>query len=470
VRSSLIARLLLAYMAPTLALVVLAPLLGWAIAQKSLEDEVGRRLEGSASAAAASLKADLVGSLQPGDEGNRTHRNLLARLESLRVALKAERLYAFDPSRRLLVATGAPSPVGTPMPELERDRPEIERALAGEAAASAVTFRGLDGHTYKSGYAPILGPDGRPVAVVGADASAEFFEALRAFGASMALAALACGLLGLALFAAAGRRWILAPVRSLLSSARRIGGGDLASPVPAVGPDELGALARGMDEMRERLLARERELQLMLAGIAHEVRNPLGGIELFAGLLAEELAGDAPKLAHVARIQRELAHLARVVEDFLGYAREPRLEKQRLGSRALLAELRELGRSQAEHKGQTIALEGEEVAVWADAGALRRALLNLLRNALEASPQGGQVRLSAVRRGERVALLVQDDGPGVSEAARERLFTPFFTTKEKGLGLGLALARRIALAHGGAARLEPSAKGARFALELPAEP
>jgi hypothetical protein len=115
VRASLITRLLSACLAPTLALVVLAPLLGWAIARRSLEDEVGRRLEGSASAAVASLKAELLLTLQPGDDGNRPHRNLRARarLEALHGALRTERLYAFDRSRRLLVATGAALPIGT---------------------------------------------------------------------------------------------------------------------------------------------------------------------------------------------------------------------------------------------------------------------------------------------------------------------------------------------------------------------
>lgn len=467
-RASLIHRLLAAYLVPTLALVAVALVLGWAIARRSLEDEVGRRLAGSASAAAASLRAEILLTLQPGDEGNRTHRNVLAKLESLRTALRAERLYAFDPSRRLLAATGAAPPIGAPMPELQRDRVEIERALAGEAAFSAVTFRGLDGRTYKSGYAPVIGPDGKAVAVVGADASAEFFEVQRAFGASMAVAALASGLLGLGLFVAAGRRWILRPVRALLASAKAIGGGDLASPVPAVGSDELGALARGMDEMRERLFARERELQLMLAGIAHEVRNPLGGIELFAGLLAEELESDGQKLGHVERIQRELGYLKRVVEDFLGYAREPRLEIEEIGTRSLLEEIVELSRAEAMKKAQVLEVAGDDVRIAADAGALRRAMLNLVRNALQASPPGGRVQLRVERRGERVALVVQDDGPGVPEGERERLFTPFFTSKEKGLGLGLALVKRIAEAHGGAARLECSEKGARFAVEVPA--
>ncbi len=468
VRASLVRKLVLAYLVPTLALLIFTPLLGYAVARRALEAEVGQRLVGSAGAAASSLRGELLVALQPGDESSRTYRNSLSRLDSLRAAAKVERLYSFDRKRQLLVGTGQVPPIGSPLPELERDRAEVERALAGEATASAVTFKGLDGRTYKSGYAPVLDADGKVVAVVGADASAEFFDALRELGTSMVVLALFFGGLGLALFWAVGSRWLVRPLRELLGSVERIGRGDLASTVPAVGKDELGALAAGMEQMRGKLLDRERELQMMLAGIAHEVRNPLGGIELFAGLLAEDLAGDAEKLGHVRKVQRELGHLKRVVEDFLGYAREQKLEKEPVQSRALLAELAELAQADAEARSVKLEVLGEDFSFQADVGSLRRALLNLVRNAIQASPQGGNVRLEARRQGERVVLRVADEGPGIKPEERARLFTPFHTTKEKGLGLGLALVRRIAEAHGGVARLAESERGATFEIELPA--
>ena len=466
-RASLLTKLFAAYLAPMLALIVFAPLLGYAVARRSLEDEVGKRLVSTASAAAATVHAETLANLQPGDETTRVYRNALARLDALRAGTRVERLYVFDLSRRMLVGTGDALPIGSPVPSLERDRLEIDRALKGEGTPSSVTFKGLDGRAYKSGYAPILDGE-KVVAAVGADAPAEFFDALRSFGFSMVGLAAFFAAAGLLLFFLVGRFWLLKPIHSLLHSAVRIGKGDLASPVPALGKDELGTLSRGMEKMRAQLFDRDRELQLMLAGIAHEVRNPLGGIELFAGLLAEDLAGDAEKLSHVRRVQNELGHLKRVVEDFLGYARDPRLAPEPVALRPFLTDLCELLRSDADQKSVQVAVScAEDLSVAADSSALRRALLNLLRNAIQATPEGGRVELGATKRDGSLLLFVQDEGPGVPEAERAQLFRPFHTTKEKGLGLGLALVKRIAEAHGGAARLDPSQKGARFVLEIP---
>lgn len=468
-RIPLLLRLLSAYAVPMAALVVLAPWLAWRVASQSLEEQVGQRLVASANVIARSLLADTLVTLQPGDDGNRTHRNQAAKLEALREAAALRRVYVFSPDDRLLVATGDALPIGSPMPELERDRLELMRVRAGEPAYSSVTFIGTDGQTYKSGYAPVYDAAGRVVALVGVDASAGFFEVLSRFGASMFLLAILFGVVGGGLFFLAGNRWLLAPIRRLRDAADAIGRGELARPVPVLGSDELGVLGSRMEEMREKLYAREREQQMMLAGIAHEVRNPLGGIDLFAGLLADELRDDAEKREYVGKIQRELKYLGRVVEDFLDFAREPKLTREELDVRVLLHEIAELARPEADARGHTIEIDApESIRVLADAATLRRAFLNLVRNAVQICPEGARIRLIGREIGGRIELCVEDDGPGVPPEARAQLFTPFFTTREKGLGLGLALVRRIAEAHGGTARLAESEQGAAFVVELPA--
>jgi signal transduction histidine kinase len=137
-----------------------------------------------------------------------------------------------------------------------------------------------------------------------------------------------------------------------------------------------------------------------------------------------------------------------VVEEFLDYARTRPLAREPVDLAGLLGEVSDLVQPLAAERGISITLEATGNAR-ADRDQLRRAALNLVRNAVEASPLTGEVELSArVADGEAV-LEIFDRGPGLAPEARERLFRPFFTTKERGTGLGLAHAKQVADAHGG---------------------
>jgi signal transduction histidine kinase len=200
---------------------------------------------------------------------------------------------------------------------------------------------------------------------------------------------------------------------------------------------------------------------MMLAGIAHEVRNPLGGLELFAGLLREGLEGQPERLAEVARISREIDYLKMVVTDFLEYARRPAPHVEPFPVRRLLEEVSELGGVPG---GARVSIEAaDDLAATADRGQLRRALLNLARNAVTAAGPGGTVVLAAAADASGVSWEVRDSGPGIPEELRQKIFTPFFTTREKGTGLGLAFVRDIVRDHGGEIAVDRAPEGgARF--------
>jgi signal transduction histidine kinase len=279
--------------------------------------------------------------------------------------------------------------------------------------------------------------------------------------------ALAGAVLGAATSAAAALS-VTRPLRTLAQSARRMSEGDLATPLAATAAaGEVETLRRTLEEMRQALHARDRERETMLAGIAHEVRNPLGAMELFAGALAADLRG-RPEAAHVARIQDELGGLARLVTTFLDYARIRPLAREELDAAQLAAELRELALPLAEEHGVALAAEGSG-RLCADRDALRRAALNLVRNAVEASPRGAAVEIAlGAARGEAL-LEVRDRGGGLSEEERRRAGEPFYTTKQRGTGLGVALAARTAAAHGGRLELRPREGGGTVAaLSFPA--
>lgn len=460
------ARLALAYLLPSLLGLAALGHQVHGLARGALEAELGRKVEAIAAAAAAHLPADRVDFLRPGDEGTRTYRNLHGRLDQLRAATGMRRVALFGLDERALVDAGGQAAIGEPLPELARDRLELSAVFAGEPRASQVLFE-HEGLLYKAGYAPVMDGE-RVVAAVLVEGSAASFAVLEEFRlALLALGIVAAG--GVVAVAFLFSRTLARPIQQLASAARRIGGGDLSTPVPRAGTVELGGLAATLDEMRAELLARDRQLQMMLAGIAHEVRNPLGGMELLAGLLAEDLAGDREKAARVGRIRQEIDHLSRLVNEFVDYARESETRFAPVELSSLLAEVAELVAPEAARRGTRLRVQPTDLELRCDAALVRRALLNLLRNALQASPPGSEVLLLA-RVGEgRIELQVVDRGPGIESEVAQRIFEPFFTTREQGTGLGLAFVRRIAQAHGGAVAHRPTpGGGATFVLELPA--
>jgi signal transduction histidine kinase len=171
----------------------------------------------------------------------------------------------------------------------------------------------------------------------------------------------------------------------------------------------------------------------------------------------------------VARIRSELAALSKVVEEFLDYARARPPVREEVDLARVLGEVADLVQPLAAGRDVSLSLEGAAMAK-ADGEQLRRAALNLVRNAVEAAPSGSVVEIAAHERDGEVVVEVADRGAGLTREARERLFRPFFTTKEGGTGLGLALAKKVADAHGGTLVLDDREGGgtvARLVMPLP---
>jgi len=439
-------RFALAAALPALAALAVMALLADQLARGALEEELAARLVAAARTAASAVAAERVARLAPGDEGTRTYGHVVARLRAVADAT-GTRLVLVRPDRTALADSDGRVRIGDPVPGIERDRLEIADAAAGRPGASRVLFEGSDGRLYKTGWAAVVDASGAVVAVVGADGTAASFATFQRFQRLLATIAIAGAVLG-ALAAAGASLSVTRPLTRLTEAARRIGRGDLETPLWARRRrDEIGTLRDTLEEMRRALRARDEERETLLAGIAHEVRNPLGAIDLFAGLLAEELVA-RPQAAHVARIRAELAALTKVVEEFLDFARARPPVREAVPLAALAAELAEVAGPLAAERRVTVRATGEGEAR-ADREQLRRAAVNLVRNAVEASPPGADVEVEARDAGGEAIIEVRDRGPGLTDAARASLFRPFFTTKERGTGLGLALAKKVADAHAG---------------------
>lgn len=465
-RATLLVKLLVALVVPVVALFTLFAFVAYEVSRRDLDGELGRRLEAIAASAATQIRdAKYLSQLSPGDEHEALYEQAVARLTALAQATDA-RLFLVDAEHASRGDTREAVAIGTPNRRAELDRTELARVFAGKQAAS-VTFQGNDSRWYKTGYAPAFGADKTVVLAVGAEAPASYFDRLadlraRLFrwGAGLALVSVLAAILATLA--------ITRNVRRLAHAAERIGAGDLRVPIKATTRDELGTLAETMERMRVQLAERDAKMQQMLAGIAHEVRNPLAGMTLFAGILREEIEPGDERRGHVLKIERELGYLERVVNDFLEYARRPKPELADVALPDLLAEVAQLASTPEITVGVT---PGSPALARADGSQLRRALLNLARNAVQAATSAGHtgadaVRLSAHENGS-VVLSVWNRGKEIPAETSGKLFEPFYTTREKGTGLGLAFARDIAADHGGKIEVASGNGETTFSIVLP---
>ncbi len=239
------------------------------------------------------------------------------------------------------------------------------------------------------------------------------------------------------------------------------------------------ALTALLGALKERSVVNERTraLERLVSALAHEVKNPLGAIRLTVETLREG-ARDARDREAFDVVTSEVERLALLVDQLRMLSGPQRFAPAPTDAGKTLDDVLALLRRTFEHRGLHVEKTGEAPPALVDPRALKQALLNLLLNAIEASPRGGTVHV-ALAAGERVRISVSDEGPGVPAEVRARLFQPFTTTKEGGTGLGLALARRVAKEHGGSLDLvasplrgpgggaPASAQGATFVLELP---
>ena len=467
-------RIIIAFVAFVVPMISISGLFYYDTARRSLDAALGERLTAVAQATASRFNPLILSTFEPGDENRRNYLSYRRSLLTIKEQTGLRRLYLFNPLGKCLIDTEEGIPIGTPYARLRFQRRELETALAGHAAAS-VLFRGEDGDWYKSGFAPILDEQGRVAALVGADAGAEYLSLIAGLKRSI----FAFVLLGAALTVGIGfllARTVSRPVHHLVTEADRIGRGRMDRPVTigAGGVRELAVLAEALNRMRERLGEREENLRLMVAGVAHEIRNPLSGIELFASLASQEVQPESGTAGYLKRVIGEVNSLKAIINHFLEYARPAPATPTNLDLAELVDQTTDLVRADAEAAGAKIEVSLPRPAplIHADRSQTSRMLLNLLTNALSALPEsGGKVTISARRvpGGGTVAVEVADNGCGIDEQTQKKIFNPFFTTREEGVGLGLAIVKKTAEENRGTIEVESSpGRGSRFTVFLPA--
>lgn len=205
----------------------------------------------------------------------------------------------------------------------------------------------------------------------------------------------------------------------------------------------------------------------MAASVAHEIRNPLGGLRGFASLLAEDIADEDPKGRLVEKILKGTQRLDKVVSELLEFTRPVSLEMKPGSCRELV----EAAIAYLSYDAEHLVIENrvdESVRALMDASKMEQVILNILVNASQCMDGQGHVLISSEATDQYVRIQIADEGPGMDEEAMAQVFSPFYTTKEKGSGLGMAISEKIVTGHGGEISVESVlGKGSRFTVQLP---
>jgi two-component system sensor histidine kinase GlrK len=269
------------------------------------------------------------------------------------------------------------------------------------------------------------------------------------------------------------------PVSQLDRGIERLGEGDFSTPIIVFGPRDLEAIGAKLDWLRKRLDTLDREKVRMLAHISHELKTPLSSIKEGAGLLKDGLVGPLSKNQEevVTILDNNCNKLQKLIQNILDFnmaqANEIPLDPQDVRVDTLIAEVAEDHRNAMFARNIRLAMKLEPATVNGNRKQLKTVIDNLLANAVKFTPDNGDVGIYMKLKGNRVNVLVEDKGPGISEEDRPQIFLPFFQGSQKnrsvvkGSGLGLAISKEYIQNCGGTLRLLPSSQGARFSVTLP---
>jgi signal transduction histidine kinase len=314
----------------------------------------------------------------------------------------------------------------------------------------------------------------------------------RRFLATSAVAIIALVSLAISLIFSAQ---VNAPISALVGVMRRAEGGDLSARAQLRRRDELGSLGRSLNSMIERLDTTQREVERfhteqliraerlasvgeLAASVAHEIKNPLAGISGAVQVLAENFPADDPQREVAGQILRQCERMDKTIRDLLSYAQPLTAEPyptdiNETVERACFMALPNPARAKVTVHRQFAAGLPRTLA---DGKHLEQAFLNLILNAVQAMPQGGELTLSTALREEAAAegarriieVTVADTGVGIAPQIREKIFSPFYTTRTQGTGLGLSITRKILEQDGGTISVESEpGKGTTFTVRIP---
>lgn len=383
--------------------------------RETLDDELGMRLVNIANTAAISINGDKISQLKPGDESKSEYRALQTQLDNLKSLNALREIFIINSDQQTLVDANMQTPIGYRNRLLDVDASEIDSAFKGMPQASILFSLKQD--YYKRGYAPIRNQVNQVVAVLGLEAGAHFSHTIIRIRNSLII----MGLISLLL--------IIAVIITL------------------------NRLYAALWKYEEQILSADkfRAVGQLAAGVAHEIRNPLGITRGTAELLKDELDNKEQSLNRVNDIIAEVDRMNLIITNFLDFSRFSPLQIKEHNIQDLIDKTLQLCQYQLEQAQikyiKEFAADLPKVKV--DGQQLIQVFLNLILNSRDAMPDGGTLIITTRLVKNQVHIEIKDSGIGIQLQQLSHLYEPFYSTKKDGIGLGLTISKRIIEDHHG---------------------
>jgi len=359
--------------------------------------------------------------------------DITTRLRSL-----TSEIFIFNKDNKIIVHSDTLILPGTLDPRLLLNQTEISE-LNIKQSKTSIPFKGNDGRWYLWGFYRLnndywLAVKESAVRLSEVDRFAAFFWY---FGAAGTLLAIIIG-------------WFMAksitkPIDKLVKFSSEIGKENFKIDPPEKMHGEMDILSSTMDKMRSDLAVNQKEKEELLAQIAHEIRNPLGGIELLASLTKEDLEKESMRTDYLDKILKEINGLENLITTYLNFSKPMPANPKWICVPEIVGELKNILANRIKKNDIKLEYEIELEKIYFDENHLTQILINLVSNSLDSIQNGGTILISAAEKRQGWEIIIKDDGSGIPAENLDKIFEPFFTTKKNGTGLGLAICKKLSI-------------------------
>jgi len=434
-------------------LVALFNVVGWYlyfVVKNSKEDELGNRLITVANMVSSYLESEaVIISFTEGDEQTDWYKRLKEYLLEVKKKNNLRTVSIFNTDFQWMIGTDANMKIGTYSYLLKIDEEEIKKSITQKVSTQSYLYS-FEDIQYKRAYAPIQGFDGTIEAFVKVEASRDYFVGLAKLRNSLIFLGLFCiGVIGILVII------FYKLVNALIK-------------------------AEESTELNNRL----QSLGTMAAGVAHEIRNPLGIIRNTAEILKAELLSESDSYSYVDSILEEVHRLNNLVTQFLQLSKPSVIEKRDCDIRQLIESTISFVKYDFEKSDIKISFTCNATFmsqkprdksrattftnIKCDENSIKQLLLNLLINAKQSMKNGGSVKIDLIKKKNKILITITDEGSGISEIEIKKVYDPFFSTKDAGIGLGLTICKNIVDLHNGTIEVfSRENKGTKIVVGLP---